>query len=174
MNAEWECPRRSLATFTGAPAPMPFLLEAFDATSLARNAEALKRDVPGWCADSAAPFFGDRSVSPGLVDWVARQLVETPLIVQLQTMACYSEEFRQELAEFSVPTLILHGDRDVSAPLEFTGARVAGILEASELVTVPGAGHGVYVSDHETINAELLRFVTSRSVTSPSGVTHVA
>ena len=30
-------------------------------------------------------------------------------------------DFRQDLARISVPTMVIHGDRDVSAPLGLTG-----------------------------------------------------
>jgi pimeloyl-ACP methyl ester carboxylesterase len=153
---------------------MPYLPAVFDPAALAQNAALLRADVPGWCAANAAPFFGDRTVSPGMVEWVSRQIVDTPLMVLLATMAGYAEDFRPELATFPVPTLVVHGDADASAPLDGTGRRVAELVPGSELVVIEGAGHGLYASDHVRVNAELLRFLTTGPALRAAGASGAA
>src|SRR5215213_5770721 len=72
--------------------------DGLDDGALAASAEALKHDVPGWCADNAPPFFGRTAVSPGLTDWVIGQIVDTPLKVLLDTaVAIAAADFRDEL-----------------------------------------------------------------------------
>lgn len=140
---------------------MPYLPAAFTAEELAANTEALKRDVPGWCADNAPPFFGKTAVSAGMVDWVTRQIVDTPLYVLLATMEGYGVDFSEELRDVDVPTLVLHGDADASAPLEHTGTRVAELVPDAELVVLPGSGHGLYAADHDDVNACLVKFLNA-------------
>ena len=138
---------------------MPDVLAAFTPEQLGANAATLKADVPGWCAMNAAPFFGDRNVSRGLVDWVSRQIIDMPLPVLLRTMAGYAVDFTDELRAFDVPTLVVHGDADASAPLDHTGARVAALVPDAELTVLPGAGHGLYASDHDVVNEWIVKFL---------------
>jgi pimeloyl-ACP methyl ester carboxylesterase len=138
---------------------LPNVGRAFTAEQMSANVTALKRDVPGWCAANASPFFGDRVVSHGLVDWVARQIIDTSLPVLLATMAGYVVDFEDQLRDFTVPTLVIHGDADASAPLEHTGRLVADLVKDGELVVIPGAGHGLYAADHVVVNEHLVRFL---------------
>src|SRR6478609_3610685 len=134
--------------------------DGIDVSALAATGQALKRDVPQWCADNAAPFFGRTPVSPGLSDWVTRQIVDTPLKVLLDTAGLIATaDFRDELASIRVPTLIVHGDLDASAPIELTGRRTAALIPGSRLVVYEGSGHGLYAADHERVNAEILAFI---------------
>lgn len=137
--------------------------EGLDESVLAADAQAMRRDVPQWCADNAPPFFGERSVSPGLVDWVMRQVVDVPLKVLLETAAVSAAtDFRPELSSFTVPTLIIHGALDASAPIEITGRRTAALLSDSRLIVYEGSGHGLYAADHERLNSDVLAFVQER------------
>jgi non-heme chloroperoxidase len=137
--------------------------DGLDESVLAADAQALRRDVPRWCADNAPPFFGERSVSPGLVDWVIRQIVDVPLRVLLETAAVSAAtDLRSELSSFTVPTLIIHGDLDASAPIDITGRRTAALLPDRRLIVYEGSGHGLYAADHERLNSDVLAFLRER------------
>ena len=56
-------------------------------------------------------------------------------------------------------SLVIHGDRDVSAPLEFTGRRTADLIPGARLRVYEGAPHGLFVTHAERLNADLLSFV---------------
>jgi pimeloyl-ACP methyl ester carboxylesterase len=128
----------------------------FDATEA-----ALRRDVAAWCADSAPSFWGPKGgVLPGLEDWTIRQIVDPPLPVLLETMRVnVRADIRDELKAFDVPTLIVHGDADVSAPIELTGRRTAALLPDVELIEFPGIGHGIYLTEHERVAEAMIAFV---------------
>jgi pimeloyl-ACP methyl ester carboxylesterase len=128
---------------------------------LAASAAALKHDVPGWCADNAASFFGAaHPVSAGMVDWVTRQIVATPLKVLLDTMRLGVEtDHRQQLAKIEVPTMVVHGTLDASAPIDLTARKVAALVPECELVVYEGAGHGLYAAEAERFNADLAAFI---------------
>ena len=61
-----------------------------------------------------------------------------------------------------MPTLILHGDRDASAPVDLTGRKTAALIGDATLMIYPGAGHGLYASDHDAVNADILAFIGER------------
>jgi non-heme chloroperoxidase len=98
--------------------------------------------------------------SQGLIDWTIRMIVDTPLYVLLETLKVNSDvDMRAELQKILVPALIIHGDQDASAPIELTGRKTAELIPAASLTVYPGAGHGPYASDHDTLNADLLAFI---------------
>jgi non-heme chloroperoxidase len=133
--------------------------DGLDLAVLIASSEALKKDVPQWCADNAPPFFGRTPVSAGLVDWVTRQIVDTPLKVLLDTATAFATtDFRDELRSFPVETLVIHGDVDASAPIELTGRKTAALIPDAELLIYEGSGHGLYAADHERLNADILAF----------------
>jgi non-heme chloroperoxidase len=150
----------------------PFLLQTpdnpggvdrafFDATEA-----ALRRDLGRWCEDNAPPFFGAGSwVSAATLDWTLRQIVDTPLQVLLETFRANVEsDFREELRRFPVPTLIVHGDADASAPIELTGRPTAKLVPDVRLIEYAGVGHGLYVSERERVNADVLAFLQGEPV----------
>jgi pimeloyl-ACP methyl ester carboxylesterase len=66
---------------------------------------------------------------------------------------------RAELQKIQLPVLIVHGDQDASAPIELTGRKTAELIGGASLTVYPGAGHGLYASDHDALNADLLAYI---------------
>jgi pimeloyl-ACP methyl ester carboxylesterase len=125
--------------------------------------ELLGRDVSKWCADNAPPYFGVHpTVSPGMGEWTTRQIVDTPVKTLVDTMRMGAEtDFRAELPAFDVPTLLIHGDADASAPIEITGRRTVALLPRARLIELPEVGHGLYVTHAPQIVDEAAKFVGS-------------
>ncbi|WP_396915976.1 alpha/beta fold hydrolase [Mycolicibacterium sp.] len=113
---------------------------------------ALKSDVRQWCIDNIAPFFGDHAVPPDVaestVDPVAAVPVET--LAATQWMGAHTD-YRADLAGLDLPVVVIHGDADVSAPIELTGRCTAALLPNARLIEIPGAAHGLYVTHADRI-----------------------
>jgi pimeloyl-ACP methyl ester carboxylesterase len=77
------------------------------------------------------------------------------------TTAFTTTDFRGDLAKFTIPTLVIHGDSDAIVPFEVSGKRTADAIPNSKLVLVPDAPHGLNVTHADTFNAELLAFLRS-------------
>jgi non-heme chloroperoxidase len=115
----------------GAPADM------FDALRATWRA-----DFPKWVADNTAPFFTPET-SPALMTWAAEMLLATSLPIAIACNRTMTEaDFRAELPRLAVPTLLIHGDKDASAPLEITGKRVAQLIPDCRFKLYEGAAHG--------------------------------
>jgi non-heme chloroperoxidase len=69
-----------------------------------------------------------------------------------------TEDFKAEMAHITLPALVIHGDKDASAPLE-RGRRTAAALANSELRIYEGAPHGLFMTHRERLNADLLDFI---------------
>jgi non-heme chloroperoxidase len=137
--------------------------DGIDAAYLDASLDLLGRDVPQWCSDNAPPCFGVRpNVSAGIAEWTARQIVDTPVKTLVDTMRMGAEtDFRAELPAFDVPTLLVHGDADASAPIEITGRKTAALLPRARLIELPEVGHGLYVTHAPPIVGQIAKFVAS-------------
>ena len=68
-------------------------------------------------------------------------------------------DFRDDLPNVTVPTLVLHGDGDGTVPFEGSGHRTHEAVKQSELLLVPGAPHGLNVSHAAEFNRGLTEFL---------------
>jgi non-heme chloroperoxidase len=79
------------------------------------------------------------------------------------TIACTesfsSTDFRDDLAKFDIPTLILHGDKDNIVPFEVSGKRTHEMIEDSQLVVIQGGAHGLTYTQPDMVNKALLDFL---------------
>jgi len=145
--------------------------DGLDPALIDANYAAVAADVPRWCADfeAAGPYFGaSPGSSQGLIDWTTRMIVDTPTRVLLETLKVNTHaDMRGELQKIAVPTLIVHGDQDASAPIDLTGRMTAALIADATLMIYPGAGHGLYASDHDLLNADILAFVHGRPLPGP-------
>jgi pimeloyl-ACP methyl ester carboxylesterase len=71
-------------------------------------------------------------------------------------------DFRAEMRRIDVPTLIIHGDRDRSAPVEITGKPSAELVPGCKLLVYPGAPHGLMFTHMDRLNADLVAFMRER------------
>ena len=70
-------------------------------------------------------------------------------------------DFRDDVEQIDVPTLVLHGDSDGIVPFEGSGARTHLAIAASELAIISGAPHGLNVSHATEFNDVLVRFLAN-------------
>jgi pimeloyl-ACP methyl ester carboxylesterase len=68
-------------------------------------------------------------------------------------------DFREDLKQVTVPTLVVHGEADAIVPLAGSCQRTHRAVAHSQLVTVQGAPHGFNVSHAQAFNEALLSFL---------------
>jgi non-heme chloroperoxidase len=146
---------------------LPFMLKTADnpdgipAEGLEAQRAVWRRDFPKWVADNTAPFFTPET-SPELIRWAIDLLLSISLPVAIAcNRAVMETDFRAELRRIEVPTLLLHGDKDVSAPLALTGERAAALLPNCRFKLYEGAPHGLMYTHMERVNADLVAFAAS-------------
>jgi len=146
---------------------LPFALktpdnpDGVDKTILDAQRATWATDFPKWLGENARPFFASET-SQQMVDWGIRLCLQTSLQAILECNRLDVEvDFRPELPAIKVPTLIIHGDHDSSAPLDFTARRVAKLVPGSKLKIYEGGPHGLMFTHTNQLNADLLDFVKS-------------
>lgn len=145
----------------------PFVLQTPDNPDGVPNAifeqvrAQLAADFPRWLADNADPFFVPET-SPAMRAWVLGLSLQCSLVAALGCNHAFCEtDFRAELPKISVPTLVIHGDKDASTPLELTGRRTAKLIPGAELKVYEGAPHGLMFTHMERLNRDLIEFARS-------------
>jgi pimeloyl-ACP methyl ester carboxylesterase len=118
-----------------------------------------RQDFPKWVADNVKPFFTPET-SPALIDWATAMINRTPIQVAIACNKMLVEtDFRADCKAVTVPTLVVHGTADASAPIALTGARTAALIEHAQYRVYDGAPHGVMFTHRERLNADLEAFI---------------
>lgn len=80
----------------------------------------------------------------------------------IDCVRAFSEtDFRSDMAAITVPTLIIHGDADLTAPIDASGAASARMLPHARYAVYDGAPQGLFVTEKDRLNADLLSFLWS-------------
>jgi non-heme chloroperoxidase len=152
----------------------PFLLrtpdnrDGVDAELFEGSRNDWRRDFGRWILENEDPYFGaglpNCDVSSLLRDWTRADMLATSLQAVIDFQRSASEtDFREELTRLAVPTLVIQGDADASAPLALTGVRTAQLIPNCRLVVYENAPHGLYLTHRERLNRDLLAFIENDS-----------
>jgi non-heme chloroperoxidase len=114
--------------------------------------------------DFALPFFGANrpgaKVSQGTLDQFWRLSMQAGLKNAYDCIKAFSEtNFTEDLKQFDVPTLILHGEEDQIVPIGISGKKSAQLIKGAKTIFHPGAPHGLTVTHQDQVNADLLAFL---------------
>ncbi len=153
-----------------AAAVPPYLLQTDDnpdgpltEAQAAAMAAALTEDEDAFYDDFTTQFF---SVDGVLKVTEAQRQEALELCHQADkkaALACMESfattDFRDDLPNVTLPTLVIHGDGDGTVPLEGSGQRTHVAIAHSELVVLEGAPHGCNVSHAAAFNQALLDFL---------------
>ncbi|MDA9436413.1 arylesterase [Bradyrhizobium sp. CCBAU 51627] len=119
----------------------------------------IARDFAKWIAANEAPFF--TADTPEITrTWIRQMMLRVPLPVALACRQTISfSDLRSAAAKIDRPTLILHGDKDASAPLPLTGAKTAQLIKGSKLIVYEGGPHPLPLTHGERLTADVLAFM---------------
>jgi non-heme chloroperoxidase len=144
---------------------LPFILktrdnpQGIDKTALDQIRAALATDFPKWLTENAPPFFRPET-TPRMVEWGINMCQQASLKALIETNIALTEtDFRAELRKLKTPVFLIHGDHDVSAPLDFTARRTAQLIPGAQLQIYEGGPHGLFVTHMDRLNRDLLAFV---------------
>ena len=117
------------------------------------------QDMPRFLAENARTFVVP-DASAETVAWLAAMGAEASLPALIELNHTITEtDLRTDVAGIGVPTLVVHGELDKSAPLELTGRRTAALIPGCELRIYPRAPHGLPLTHQDLLNQDLLRWL---------------
>jgi non-heme chloroperoxidase len=136
-------------------------MELFDGfrAGLLRNRGQLYREF-------AALFYGTNrpgaNVSQPVLDQLWRLCMQTGLKNSYECVKAFSEtDFREDLAKFDVPTLVVHGEDDQVVPIGISGRKTAKLVKGAQSIFYPAAPHGITETHQDQLTADLLAFLRS-------------
>jgi non-heme chloroperoxidase len=78
------------------------------------------------------------------------------------SLACvptWHEDFRKDLAQIDIPTLVMQGDADRILPIAASGRRTAQLIKGARMVVVKDGPHCITWTHADEVNRELLEFL---------------
>ncbi|OBK15719.1 bromoperoxidase [Mycobacterium asiaticum] len=112
-----------------------FITEFFSAEGELKVGEAQRQDALALCRQASKP-------------------------AALACLAAFgASDFRADLGNVTVPTLVVHGDADATIPFEGSGKRTHELISGSQLHVIAGAPHGCNTSHPDEFNRALLSFL---------------
>jgi pimeloyl-ACP methyl ester carboxylesterase len=147
---------------------LPFLLKSADnpggmpPAAVEAAISSLREDRPAAIAAGAVPFFGspgtNATVSDATIRWgIGLALRASPRATIEMTRACFETDLRPDLAAFTLPTLVIHGAEDRTAPLDVCGRSTAAAIPGARL-EVYDTGHGLFITEKDRLNGDLIAF----------------
>ena len=157
------------AVFAGAVPPFLYKSEdhpegALDDAGIQEFENGVKNDRLAFLDDFTKTFFGAKGGN-GLVSEPFR-LYNRDIAAAaspkgtLDCIAAFSKtDFRADLAKFTIPTLIIHGDADEIVPFEYSGKRTHEAISGSKLALIKGGPHGLNATHAHEFNEALVSFL---------------
>ncbi|MFB5195823.1 alpha/beta fold hydrolase [Neobacillus sp. KR4-4] len=157
------------AVFAGAVPPFLYKSKdhsegVFDDLAIQRFEDGVKNDRLAFLDEFTRGFFavGDRT-----------DLVSEPFRLYnrdiaagaspkgtLDCIVAFSKtDFREDLAKFDIPTLVIHGDSDAIVPFEYSGKRTHEAIPNSKLALIKAGPHGINATHAKEFNKALLSFL---------------
>jgi pimeloyl-ACP methyl ester carboxylesterase len=83
-------------------------------------------------------------------------------------------DFRDDLTQVNVPTLVIHGDDDKTVPIESSGELTANAIPSAQYIVYEGAPHGLFYTEKDRLTEDIIAFVQEGvSVREPAGTTTI-
>ncbi len=126
--------------------------------------DGLRRDRPNFLATFGKQFFGagllNFTVTSEILQWSQMMALLGSPKATIDCMRAFSEtDFRQDLAAFKVPTLVIHGESDATVPFDKSGKLAPAMIPGATLKIYSGAPHGLFFTEKDRLNQDLLEFI---------------
>jgi non-heme chloroperoxidase len=119
----------------------------------------LAQDFPKWVVDSNDAYWLNL-VSAEMQAWGRNLMLQSSLPALLAiNKAMVETDFRPDLKAISIPALVIHGDKDASAPLPLTGSQTAKLVPGAQFKLYEGAAHGLPLTHRARFTEDLIAFV---------------
>jgi non-heme chloroperoxidase len=138
--------------------------EGVDRSAFEGIKTAIKADRPAFLMEFLKNFYnydvtGGKLVSDRVLEANWNVAADASAIGTLTCVDAWIEDFRQDLAHNTVPTLILHGDADRILPADATSRRQTKMIKNVRFVEIKGGPHGLLWTHADEVNSELVKFL---------------
>jgi pimeloyl-ACP methyl ester carboxylesterase len=122
--------------------------------------EGIRKDRGDFFRTFFKSFFGEGKVSEAVLDDAWRQAMNAGLRPTLACVRAFSEtDFRPDLRNFTMPTLVIHGVGDETVPIAISAHEAAKAVPGAKLIEYQDGAHGVFASNKDELTCDLLEFL---------------
>ncbi|MEN3973259.1 alpha/beta hydrolase [Sphingomicrobium sp. XHP0235] len=126
--------------------------------------EALKTDHQGFFPGFFEKFFGVDENEDAVSDGVQRDAFQQTMQASIHNIltsadAWATTDFRPDFDNFDAPTLVIHGTKDKTVPIDATARVVADKVPQAELKEYEGSPHAVFATDKERLIDDVKSFL---------------
>ncbi|MDQ3077504.1 MAG: alpha/beta hydrolase [Pseudomonadota bacterium] len=126
--------------------------------------EGMKKDRAHFFTGFFKDFYGVGAITSPVSDEVLmnswRQTMMAGLRPTLAAAKAFATtDFRPDLKSFTVPTLVIHGTKDKTVPIDATGRVVAREVPNAQLIEYDGSAHGLFAIEKDRLIDDLLSFL---------------
>ena len=124
----------------------------------------MKKDREHFFNSFFKDFYGVGAITSPVSDQVLMNSWRQAMMAGLRptlaaAQAFATTDFRPDLANFTVPTLVIHGTADKTVPIDATGRVVAKQVPGAQLIEYDGSAHGLFATDKQRLIDDLLNFL---------------
>lgn len=126
--------------------------------------DALKTKRVTFLAEFSKQFYNYNdnkdTVSEDLLkyDWTITSAASPHATIET-AKAWANTDFRPELRNVTVPTLIIHGDADQIVPIKTSSDKAAKEIRNNKYVVIKGGPHGIFLTHKDQVNNALIEFL---------------
>lgn len=129
----------------------------------------IEEDRPAFLIEFGKKFYGveekKHAVSQAMLDWNQNLCLMSSAKATVDCVRSFSEtDFREDIKKIKVPVLIIHGDADKTVPIEASGDKTAAMLPRAKYTVYKNAPHGLFITEKEKLNADLLNFISGENM----------
>lgn len=130
----------------------------------------MKKDRAAFFTTFARDFFGvgvvAHPVSEAVLDDFFRQAMMAGLRPTLAAAQAFATtDFRADLKHFTMPTLIIHGTKDATVPIDASAREAKKALPNAQLIEYDGSAHGLFATDKDRLTSDIRGFLGSAADT---------
>ena len=151
-------------------AVVPYMLQTDDnpngvpQATFDEMAAGMKKDREHFFNGFFKDFYGVGPISSPVSDQVLMNSWRQSMLAGLRptlaaAQAFATTDFRPDLASFTVPTLIIHGTKDATVPIDATARETAKAIPNAQLIEYDGSAHGLLATDKQRVIDDLLAFL---------------
>lgn len=151
---------------------LPFLLQTEDNPDGVseehgkETAQKIKEDRISFLENFGKTFFGlsliNKPISSDLLNYYKMLASFASPRASLECAKSFSTtDFREEMVKINVPTLVIHGDEDKTVPIGISSAKATALIPKNTYLVYEDAPHGLFYTEKERLNEDLLAFLNS-------------
>jgi pimeloyl-ACP methyl ester carboxylesterase len=122
---------------------------------------AIRADFPQWLVEGADGFYlpTETHTSEGIIQRTIDIMLSTSLRAAIECFRTrVTADLRNEFPRIDVPTLVIHGQRDVSERVAF-GRAIASMVPACEYLEYADAPHGLFHTHQRPLLRDMQAFI---------------